>query len=326
MATTTAQAERTAGRVLLGILKSLRPKQISKNALVLVPLFFTVTQWWAPDDVTGMAQLVGRSFGALAIFTLISGAIYLLNDVFDVEADRAHPRKRHRPIASGVLPVGLAVGVAGVLGLGGIAVAFLLSSEFGYVAIAYAGLMQAYNVFLKSQVILDVMAIAGGFVLRAVAGAVAIDHSEIEGIELDLTISPWLYICTALGALFIALAKRRGELVEAGDRAQQQRGALAHYTLPYLDMLIATVAPATLVAYSLYTFSGGFFGSLNIPENNSMMLTIPFVAYGLFRYLYLIHVKSLGEAPDEVLLTDRPLLLDIVIWLFVSAAILLVND
>lgn len=326
MAILTVESSRSAIQVLLGLARSLRPKQITKNGLVLFPLFFTVNRWWDMGDIAGMAEIVGRGAGALAIFTVITGAVYLLNDVFDIEKDLAHPRKRYRPIAQGIVPKRLAAGAAVFFGLGGVALGFLLGTEFGFTALAYVGLMQAYNLILKSEVILDVMAIAGGFVLRAVAGSFAIDHATVGGHTLELTISPWLYICTALGALFIALAKRRSELIKTGEASERQRATLGQYTIEFLDIMVAVVAPATLVAYALYTFSGGIFANVNVPENNSMMFTIPFVVYGVFRYLFLMYTRSLGESPEEILLTDKPLFLNILAWLFTAAIILLVNN
>lgn len=309
-----------------GLFRALRPRQFTKNGLILVALFFTVNDWWDPDELGDVAKIIGTNLAALGIFTLVTSSVYLLNDVLDVERDRAHPRKRNRPIASGLVPVRLAMGTGLLFASGGLALAFVLNTQFGLTATAYLGLMVGYNLFLKHQVILDVMAISAGFVIRAVAGSVAIDGTEIGGKVLDLTISPWLYLVTALGALFIAIAKRRAEIVQAGDSAEAQRSILSDYSVIFLDMMIAMVTPAVLVVYALYTF-GGALSSANIPDNNSMMLTIPFVGYGLFRYLYLIYVRpSTPETPEEILLTDLPILLNIVAWLLTASVILLVND
>ncbi len=193
-------------------------------------------------------------------------------------------------------------------------------------AAAYLGINIVYSWWIKNVVILDVMTVASGFVLRAVAGTVAIDHSVIMQAggptEVDLTISPWLYVVTALGALFLALAKRRGELFSAGDSPESQRSILSEYSLPLLDNLINVVATATLIAYTLYTFSTGV-SEANVPGNNSMMLTIPFVAYGIMRYLYLIHVKGIGEAPEEILIRDWPLGVNIFLWLITGSSVLM---
>ena len=329
MTTATAPPRRTYLTVVRGLLRSARPKQTAKNGLVLVPVFFTINKWWDTNDIAGMLAIVGLGLAAFALFTLMSGVVYLVNDSLDVESDRAHPVKRHRPIAAGIVPVPLAFAVAGVLGAVGIVAAFLMSYEMVYVALAYLGLNVAYSLVLKRVVILDVAAISAGFVIRATAGSLAIDGSTLTrlGVEtsLDLTISPWLYVVTALGALFIALAKRRSELAEAGDRSALQRPILSDYSLPFLDQLIAIVATSTLVAYTLYTFSGGITGA-NVPQNNAMILTAPFVAYGLFRYLYLVHRGNSGETPEEILLTDRPFIVNIALWIGAASAVLILNS
>lgn len=296
-----------------------------KNGLILFALFFTVNRWWTLSDPSGMLTIVGRSVAGFALFTILTASVYLLNDVLDADRDRVHHKKRYRPIASGVVPIPLALALSALFAVAGLGLSFVLGMGFGFVSLGYIALMLAYNFRLKHEVILDVMAIAAGFVLRAVAGSVVIDHSVIGGQVLHLTMSPWLYICTALGALFIALAKRRGEMIVAGARSTEQRTALQHYTVPFLDMLIAIVATATLVAYALYTFSGSSSSGANVPANESMMFTIPFVAYGVFRYLYLMYSRAQGEAPEEILITDRPLFLCIVGWLLTAAVVLLVN-
>lgn len=276
-----------------------------------------------------MTEIVGRAFAMFLVFSALSAAVYLFNDLRDIEQDRAHPYKRNRPIAAGIIKPSTAWIVAILLAAVGLAVAFVLGWRLGSVALAYVALNIAYSTVLKHEVLLDVMSVAGGFVLRAVAGAIAIDGTVImhDGVTepIDLNISPWLYVVTALGALFIALVKRRSELISAGDDAGNQRTILREYTSALLDQLIVIVAASTLMAYTLYTFSSGITESSNVPENNSMMLTIPFVAYGLFRYLYLMHKKGFGEAPEEVLLTDLPLRLNIILWLGVGAMVLLLN-
>ena len=329
MTTAAAPAKRTYLTVLRGLVRSARPRQMAKNGLVLVPVFFTINKWWDTGDAGGMLAILGLGLAAFVLFTLMSGAVYLVNDALDVESDRAHPAKRHRPIAAGIVPVPLAFGAAGVLAVVGVAASFLVSYDMGYVALGYIGLNAAYSLVLKRVVILDVGAIAAGFVLRATAGSLAIDGSTLTrlGVEtsLDLTISPWLYVVTALGALFIALAKRRSELAEAGDRSASQRPILSEYSLPFLDQLMAIVATSTLVAYTLYSFSGGITGA-NVPENNAMMLTAPFVAYGLFRYLYLVHRGNSGETPEEILLTDKPFIVNIALWIAVASTVLILNS
>ena len=184
----------------------------------------------------------------------------------------------------------------------------------------------AYSGWIKNIILVDVMVVASGFVLRAVAGSIAIDHTIIEksgtNVPLDLTISPWLYVVTALGALLITLAKRRQELHIGGENSKSQRLILSEYNLPLLDNLINVVATATLISYTLYTFSTGV-TEANVPDNHSMMLTIPFVTYGIMRYLYLIHVRELGENPEEILFRDRPLMINILFWLITGSSVLM---
>ena len=310
--------------IVYGLLRSMRPRQAPKNGLVLVALFFTVNKWWDLDQIGGMARLIATSAVATLIFIIVSGVVYIVNDLFDVERDRAHPRKRFRPIASGLVPTGAAWTTAGVLLIGSMAAAFVVSASFGFIVLGYFALSQAYNLVLKNAVILDVGTVAAGFVLRAAAGSVAIDGFKFgtgpEHIELDLTISPWLYVMTSLGALLISLGKRRSELTTLGEAGVSHRRALRDYTVPFTDQLISVVAPATVIAYTLYTFTAD-----NLPSDNSMMLTIPFVLYGVFRSLFLLHQRDLGGTPEEIFLTDRPLLLSIVLWLVAASTILLID-
>ena len=291
------------------IVEGVRPKQWTKNLIVYFALFFAIQETWNPGEPTAFLSLLGRATLAFLLFSALTGAVYLVNDVFDAEKDRAHPKKRRRPIASGRLAPSVALAVAGLLVAGILALSFLLSPSFGGVAAGYLALMLAYTVWLKRLVLLDVFSISGGFVLRAVAGAAV----------LAVPISPWLYICTGLGALLIALGKRRSELEAAGDEAGGQRESLEHYTKSLVDQFIAIVAPSTLVAYTLYTFTAP-----NLPGNNAMMLTIPFVVYGLFRYLYLVHARNLGENPEDIVVTDLPLIACILGWLATAATILVV--
>ncbi|MBT4515313.1 MAG: decaprenyl-phosphate phosphoribosyltransferase [Chloroflexi bacterium] len=276
-----------------------------------------------------MARLVLTSAAATFVFIIVSGVVYIVNDLIDAERDRAHPRKRFRPIAAGIVPIKLAWVVAVLLLIGSLAGAFAISTSFGLISLGYFALQQGYNAFLKNAVILDVATVAAGFVLRAVAGSEAINGfkfgSGADHVELELTISPWLYVCTASGALLIALIKRRAELVTAGDNAANQRPILGEYSVELIDRMVAVVAPVTLMAYTLYSFSGSFLEDVNLPDNNSMMLTVPFVAYGLFRYLYLGYRGDKGEAPEELLFRDPALLVTIVLWLTTAALVLRLN-
>jgi len=300
----------SAGVGLTGaVLVSMRPRQWTKNLLVFFALVFSFNEGWRLSDSSEAVDFALRSFFAFAILCALSGAVYLVNDLADVESDRRHSKKRDRPIASGELPAALAWSTAATLIVSGLAVSFVLEPTFGLVAAVYVALMLAYSHTLKRVVLIDVFSISAGFVLRAVAGAVV----------LSVPISPWLYTCTALGALLIALGKRRSELVNAGPDAGGQRTALQYYTVGLLDQFIAIVAPSTLLAYTLYTFTAS-----NLPEDHSMMLTIPFVVYGMFRYIYLVHAKDLGENPEELLVTDVPLIVSNVGWLVTAVTILAV--
>jgi 4-hydroxybenzoate polyprenyltransferase len=278
---------------VLNLLISLRPGQWTKNLLVFAGLLFGQRLF---DKASAE-----RAFGAFAVFCALSGVVYLINDIADRESDRQHPLKSTRPIASGEVGVGLAAGVAAVLGAGALAAAFALGGRFAAVAVAYVTLQALYSGVLKHVVILDVLTIAIGFVLRAVAGAVAV----------DVEISRWLLVCTILLALFIALAKRRHELVLLADGAVPHRKILGEYSPYLLDQMIAVVTASTLVAYIFYTIS---------PETEQKFgthwlgLTIPFPLYGIFRYLYLVHRREGGGSPADLLITDRPLLLCVALW------------
>jgi len=308
------------------IIKESRPRQMIKNGLVLVPLFFTVNIWYSSDDISGMSAIISRAVAALAIFVLLSSAVYFINDSVDAEKDRAHPKKRLRPIAAGKISIPWAIGISLVMITGAVTAASFISIPMVITAVAYLAINVVYSWWLKNIVLLDVMTVASGFVLRAVAGSIAIDHAIINPVsgqtELDLTISPWLYVVTALGALFIALVKRRNELQTVGDNSGAQRSILSEYTLPLLDSLINVVATATLISYTLYTFSTGV-AEANVPSDQSMMLTIPFVAYGVLRYLYLLHVRGVGESPEEILIRDKPLLINIFLWLITGSSVLM---
>ena len=291
------------------LLRAMRPKQWTKNLLVYLALFFSINEAWGPHvDAPSLTPFLKATL-ALAVLSALSGAIYLINDIFDAEEDRRHPRKRFRPVAAGQLSPPVAWVSAGVLIGAALGVGFATEPWFGAVAAAYAATMVGYTVILKRLVLLDVFAISAGFVLRAVAGAAI----------LQVPISPWLYICTGLGALFIALSKRRSELAAAGENAASQRRTLEWYTRGLLDQLIAVVAASVVVAYILYTFTAS-----NLPDNHIMMLTIPFVLYGLFRYFYLVHMRNLGETPEDILISDVPLIAAVALWVASAASILAV--
>jgi 4-hydroxybenzoate polyprenyltransferase len=288
------------------LLKAMRPKQWVKNLLLFAGFVFTVNERWHPFS-PAMWTYLWRAAGAFALFSLVSSAVYLANDVLDVENDRQHPTKRNRPIASGALPARLAVVVAVLLIPICLLGAYLMRPLFAALMAGYLVMQVGYVFAFKHIVLLDVFILALGFVIRAVSGAVVI----------GAVISPWLYTVTLLGALFLALCKRRGELVLLEGRAGDHRKILELYTSTLLDSLISIVASSTIMAYSLYTFT-----SPKLPANNLMMLTIPFVIFGMFRYVYLSHLRNAGGTPEEVFLKDRPLIITIGLWLVATGLIL----
>ena len=286
---------------MVDILKSLRPGQWTKNLFIFAALVF------AREALTGPS--LGRAIWAFVVFCLLSGALYLVNDVCDVQADRLHPKKRLRPIAAGRVSPGRAFVWASILTAGSLTGAFVLRPLFGAVAVIYAVLMLGYSFKLKNIVILDVFLIAAGFVLRVVAGGVAI----------FVPLSSWLIICTSLLALFIAFGKRRHEIVFLEAQAPLHRPILREYSAYLLDQMISVVTASTVIAYSLYTVSEDTvqkFGTSNL------ILTTPFVLYGIFRYLYLVHQKSQGGSPEEMIFRDRPLAAAIILWIMAVVIIL----
>lgn len=277
--------------IALGLLRSMRPRQWTKNGFVFAALLF--------DGKLFQREPVIASIFGFAIFCLLSSAVYLINDSVDAPVDRLHPTKRNRPIARGDVPVPLAVSWAALLAVASLAVAFALNPAFGVIGLLYFSSTVLYSFVLKHIVIVDVLVLALGFVLRVGAGA-----ALVEAIRF----SPWMYVCMMMLALLLGFGKRRQELVELAGSAST-RAILSEYSIPLLDQIISIVTGATLVAYAFYTFSAP-----QLPANHSMMLTIPFVIYGIFRYLYLVHVKGAGGAPDEVLLNDRSLQVAIALW------------
>ncbi len=276
------------------LLELLRPTQWVKNLLVFAALVFSRHLF--------VADSVGRSVAAFASFCLLASAAYVLNDVHDADKDRHHPVKQRRPIAAGRVPVGPALVIAAVLAAAALGLALLLGNGFLEIAAAYAALQILYSFTMKDVVILDVMAIAAGFVLRAVAG----------GVVIDVEVSPWLVICTFLLALFLGFSKRRHEVVLLESDAAAHRGSLREYTPYFLDQMISVVTASTVVAYAIYTVSPEVREKLH---TDSLYLTLPFVLYGIFRYLYLVHRREGGGNPTQELLTDRPLWVNVAFWI-----------
>jgi len=278
------------------LFKAMRPRQWTKNAFIFAALVF--------DRQLLILNSFERTFVAFAVFCLLSSSVYLMNDVFDIDADRLHPIKKDRPIASGKVAVGLAVGTSVALLVISLGVAYFLSPELALISSIYFIVNLAYSKWLKHVVIIDVLVIAFGFVLRVVAGVSVIQVERF---------SPWLYIVMALFALFLGFGKRRSEMSVENNVT---RKVLSGYSIAFIDQMITIVSATTIIAYSLYTFSAP-----NLPDNYLMMLSIPFVLYGIFRYLYLIQIKNAGGEPEELLLTDHPLQATIVLWGLVCIAI-----
>jgi len=274
------------------MLKAMRLRQWHKNGFVFFALIF--------DKQLFLREPFLKTLGGFFLFCLISSAVYLFNDIADIEADRKHPEKKRRPLASGKLPVNVAIAAAVVLAIVSVSLGYMLTPGFAAIVFIYFFANLLYSYWLKHIPILDVLIVSSGFVLRVGAGVALITVERF---------SPWLYMITVLFSLYIGLGKRRAEMSRLAQGASAHRKVLDGYTIPLLDQYITIVSGMTIVAYSLYTFSAP-----NLPANNSMMLTIPFVVYGIFRYLQLIHTGHAAGAPDEVALKDRPLQVTVLLW------------
>lgn len=290
--------------IILPMIKQLfiamRPKQWIKNGLIFAALVF--------DQQLFVRDPLLRTIAGFFLLCMGASAVYLINDLADLEQDRNHPIKRSRPLPAGLLSVDIARVAAVVLFILAPGIGFALNKTFGVILLSYMVLNLFYSFWLKHIPIIDVMVLATGFVLRVALGVALITVQRF---------SPWLYMCTTLLALFIGFGKRRAEMVLLADNANSHRRALDGYTIPLLDQILVIVSGMTIIAYSLYTFSAE-----NLPDNNSMMLTIPFVLYGIFRYLYLVNVENAGGAPEELVLTDKPLMATFVCWGVSAVAIL----
>lgn len=289
--------------MIKAIIISLRPQQWTKNFLVFAGLIFS-------KNVSDLNSILSSIF-AFVIFCLISGSTYIINDIIDIEKDKLHPLKSKRPLASGKLKKSTALGIAFSILMPSILLAFYFSPSFGGIVSGYAILTLSYSLYLKRIVIVDVIIIAIGFVLRALSGVVV----------LNVEISSWLLVCTIFLALFLALAKRRHELTSLGKDSSNHRKALSEYSVHLLDQMIAIVTASTVMAYALYTTADMTiqrFGTRNL------VFTIPFVLYGIFRYLYLIHQKSLGGNPEKILLSDKPFIINVTLYIIVTILIIYV--
>jgi 4-hydroxybenzoate polyprenyltransferase len=270
----------------------MRPRQWPKNGFVFVALLF--------DGILTMPRILS-SVAAFVLLCLMSSAVYIMNDLSDIESDRQHPVKRMRPLPAGDLNPTVARVATAIFALGSLCAGFLLSPAFAGVLAAYLMVQIAYTFRLKHVVLLDVAIVSLGFILRIAAGVTVIEVQRF---------SPWLYVFGGFLSLFMVLGKRRQELVALGETANSHRAILEEYSIGFLDKLIGIVTTSVIVSYSLYTFLAE-----GVPENHVMMLTIPFVIYGIFRYMYLIHMRGEGGAPEEVLLQDRPIQITLILWL-----------
>ena len=284
--------------ILTGLLRSMRPKQWTKNLLFVFPAIVFDGQLFDREPFS-------RVLVAFIMLCLISGTVYIMNDLVDIESDRQHPRKKNRPLPSGQLPARAAIVAVVLIPLVSLVAAFFFSQPLAAILLGYLVLQVLYSFKLKHVVIVDVLAVTAGFILRVAAGVVVITVENF---------SPWLYACTGLLALFLVIGKRRQELLTMGDKAVDVRRNFKEYNLPLLDDMLRVVTTSTLITYILYTIEVPTDQVSSEADQNLALLTVPFVMYGLFRYLYLIHVKGEGSAPDEVLLRDRPLQATLVLF------------
>ncbi len=280
--------------MFIALIKTLRPKQWAKNIFLFVGLVF--------DRKLTNFPAFSHILAGFVLFSLLASVVYIINDIADVAADRKHPKKRFRPIAAGDLPIPVAWAAAVIILVIVLPAAYLLSPSFAVIGILYLALNLSYSKWLKHIVLLDIIVLASFYVLRVAAGVALIDVERF---------SPWLYIFTTFLALLIGAGKRRAELGLLAEGDNTHRRVLDGYTLQFLDQVITSAASLTIITYSLYTFSAP-----NLPGNHAMMLTIPFIIYSIFRYQYLIQVKDSGGAPEDLILSDRPLQLAIVLYGF----------
>ena len=286
---------------------ALRPRQWVKNGLVFLPFLFAVRIAWVPDDLSPVPEILSQLLLVFLAFCALASSTYLLNDLMDREADRRHPAKRNRPIAAGRVNVGPAAAAMIVLGGIGLVVMALVKPVLGAIGVLYLGMNVAYSMGVKRVVLLDIFIVASGYVIRATVGAIAI----------DVTPSPWLYVATGAGALFIVLGRRYAEVRLAGDSAAEQRGVLSEYSGPLIGQLLSISAVGAWLSYTVYTVEAE-----GLPGNDTMLLTVPIVTFGLFRYLYLLNTSREAEAPEQLITRDVPMLAAIGCWVALSATVL----
>jgi 4-hydroxybenzoate polyprenyltransferase len=293
------------------LLSAMRPYQWPKNGLVFAALAFSAGNAWEPADLDSWWPLLWRTLAIFALWCLVSSATYLINDVQDRDFDRLHPRKKFRPVASGALSVRTARIAAIVLLLASIPPALVLDPTAGAILAGYAAVMAAYSYGLKRAAILDVLILCSGVIGRAISGATVI----------DVSISPWLYVCTSFGAFFFASSKRWSEYRQLGEGAARHRPALALYTHDILEQMLIVSAAGALLSYALYTIE-----SANVPTNGAMAATLPFVGFGLFRYLLLLDGPRKTDAPDQILFTDPQIIVAVAGFLVTAMTIMVLHQ
>ncbi|MGD9933111.1 MAG: UbiA prenyltransferase family protein [Dehalococcoidia bacterium] len=305
-----ASAAPSRSAVFHGLWMAARPYQWPKNVLVFAALAFSAGQVWTLSDSASWWPLLRAAAGLFAAWCLVASATYLVNDVCDREADRHHPRKQRRPIASGAVNVQQALILAVALAVGGLALALILDLAAGAVLAAYFAVMVAYSYGLKSVAVVDVFVLSVGLVARAVSG----------GLVIGVTISPWLYVCTSFGALLVATSKRWAESRQLGEAAMLHRRALGQYSAEVLGQMVVISAAASLIAYAVYTIE-----SEHVPANGAMALTVPFAGFGLFRYLLMLSGPRQADAPDRILFTDLPILVAMAGFAVTAVTVLLLT-
>jgi 4-hydroxybenzoate polyprenyltransferase len=292
---------------LRSLLRAMRPRQWAKNGIIYFAFIFTINERWDLGEWGEGLEVFGIATAAFFLFCLLSSATYLINDLIDAPRDRLHPLKRHRPIAAGLVSPRRAVLTAFGMFIVGIGLSFLLEPWFGVVVLIYLTLTLSYSIKLKQVAVIDVLVLSTGYVLRAVGGAVVI----------QVPISLWLYAVTSLGAMLIGFGKRRGEMTGVEGEASHQRHVLKDYSRTLLNRLIVLVVGGVFITYVAYTLTAS-----NLPDNRTMAVTIPIMAYGLYRYLHLLYHHNAGETPEEMFLSDRPLMATVFLWLATVVVVL----
>ena len=289
------------------ILISTRPKQWTKNLLIYLPLLFSVNESWQFSEISSLQPLFIKTSIVYIAFCMITGAVYIINDLLDIKHDKVHPVKSKRPIPTKSISTNSAMISAIILFGTGIIISYFVNVKVLTAFLFYIGLMITYSMLLKHHLYVDVLSISLGFVIRALCGALAV----------NIPVSNWLLICTGLGALLIAISKRRAELISAETQSSIQRPILSKYKIGKIDKVIPLIGFTTIIFYTIYAFS-----AVNLPDNNLMLATVPFVGYGIFRYVWIVKVNNKGEHPEEIWFKDSHLLSTITLWVFCSLFVL----